>query len=84
MSALSKQANICVFATLVTVTADVVAEQSVGEKDDEIYDQLLGLRLNDDWFTQSTSDQPGCLLSSCIHTHVHAYTHTQAQTDMYT
>ena len=62
---------------LLLLTSDVVAEQSAGDKDDDIYDELLGLRLDNDWLTQPTSDQPGCL-SSYIHTRIH----TQAQTDI--
>jgi len=27
--------------------------------DDDVYDELLGLKLGEDWFTQSTPAQPG-------------------------
>jgi len=30
--------------------------------DDDVYDELLGLKLDDDWLTQPTPAQPGILI----------------------
>ena len=60
----------------------VIAEQSADDRDDDIYDELLGLRVDDDWLTQPTSDQPGCLLSS--YAHICTPTHRQRHTHRHT
>ena len=37
----------------------VVDQKSADNKDDDVYDELLTLKLDDAWLTQSTSVQPG-------------------------
>jgi len=55
---------------LVLIVCVVVVDQKSAVKedyddDDDVYDELLGLKLDDDWLTQSTPAQPGMTLQFC-------------------
>ena len=52
-------ADIDVF--IVTVDQKLAVNEDF-DNDDDVYDELLSLKLDDDWFTSSTPPQPGMML----------------------